>query len=85
LSISRFPGLHGRGEITIIESPATEGAWGAAIYLTSADHVTDLMNRLRQQAGQMAQKLPSAFQVLIKVNIQTQVPVQISYVTHRTL
>ncbi|MGH8703739.1 MAG: hypothetical protein ACREVR_21515, partial [Burkholderiales bacterium] len=91
--VSRFPGLHGHGEITVLESPRTEGAWGAAIYLSSADHVKDLVNRLRQpsdrmadqMADQMAQKLPGAFQVLIKVNIQTQVPVQISYVTHRVL
>ena len=87
--ISRFPGLHGRGAITIIESPATEGAWAAAAYLTSAEHVKDLVSRLRQPSGQLAEKLaeklPGAFQVLIKVNIQTQVPVQISYITHRVL
>ncbi len=87
--VSRFPGLHGHGEITVLESPRTEGAWGSAIYLTSADHVKDLVSRLRQPssqiAGQLSEKLPGAFQVLIKVNIQTQVPVQISYVTHRVL
>jgi hypothetical protein len=79
--ISRFPGLHGRGEITVIESPTSEGAWAAALYLTSAEHVKDLVGRLRGDSGQ----LPQAFQAVIRAKLNSQVPVQISYVTHRAL
>jgi hypothetical protein len=79
--ISRFPGLHNHGSISILASSSTEGTWAAAEYATSPRHAKELVARLRDPSG----RLPDAFQVLVRAKFKDQVPIAISYVTHRVL
>jgi hypothetical protein len=79
--IHRSPGLHDRGEIMVLASSSTDGTWAAVEYVTAAAHGRDLVNRLRQPSGD----LPKSYQVVIKARFKEQVPVEISYVTHRVI
>lgn len=77
--IDRSPGLHDRGDIMVLASSSTEGTWAAVEYVTEAAHAREIVNKLRQPSGD----LPKSYQVLIKAKFKEQVPVEISYVTHR--
>ncbi len=79
--IHRLPGLHGDGEIMVLASSSTEGTWAAVQYVTEAAHARDLASRLRLPSGE----LPDSYQVLIKARFKEEVPVEISYVTHRVI
>lgn len=79
--LTALPGLHGRGRITILASSSTEGTWAASEYVTEAHHARDLVARLRLPSG----RLPEAYQVLIRAKFKEQVPIEMSYVTHRVL
>ncbi|MGP8244542.1 MAG: hypothetical protein ACLQVN_08490 [Bryobacteraceae bacterium] len=79
--VSLFPGLHGRGEILIVESASTTGVWAAAQFLTDPGYAKELVAHLRQPDGQ----LPRHYQVVLKSQIAAGVPIRISYVTHRSL
>jgi hypothetical protein len=77
--IDRSPGLHERGEIMVLASSSTDGTWAAVEFVTEGAHARDLVTRLRQPSG----NLPKSYQVLVKARFKEQVPVEISYVTHR--
>ncbi len=79
--ITRLPGLHGHGEITILAASSTEGTWAAAEYVTQPLHAADLVPRLRLASG----NLPEAYQIVIRAKFNNQVPVETSYVIHRVL
>ena len=79
--ITRLPGLHGRGEMTMLAASSTEGTWAAVEYVTQAPYAQDLVGRLRTPSGD----LPRSYQVVIKAEFKTQVPLEISYVTQRQL
>lgn len=79
--ISLFPGLHGQGEILIVESGSGTGAWAGAKYLTDPAYVKEMVAHLRQPDG----RLPRHYQVVLKSQIAGEVPIQIQYVTHRIL
>jgi len=79
--IDRSPGLHDRGDIMVLASSSTDGTWAAVEYVTEAAHAREIVNKLRQPSGD----LPKSYQVLIKAKFKEQVPVEISYVTHRIL
>jgi hypothetical protein len=79
--IHRLPGLHGNGEMMILASSSTEGTWAAVEYVTEAAHARDLVSKLQLPSG----KLPDSYQVIINARFKEEVPVKISYVTHRVL
>lgn len=79
--VTRLPGLHGRGEITILAASSTEGTWAATEYMTGHRHAADLVPRLRRPSGQ----LPDCYQVVLRAKFKDQVPIEISYVTHHVL
>jgi hypothetical protein len=79
--VSWFPGLHGRGEILIVESGSTTGVWAAAQFLTDPGYAKELVSHLRKGNGQ----LPAHYQLVLKSQIAAEVPIRISYVTHRVL
>ncbi len=78
--IHHLPGLHGRGNILILGSSSTQGTWAAAQYVTEPTHVKELVARLRL-AG--SGRLPPSYQVVIRARFKQDVPVELSYVTHR--
>jgi len=79
--VTRLPGLHGHGDITILAASSTEGTWAATEYVTRPQHAKDLVSRLRLASG----KLPESYQVVIRTRVREQVPIEMSYVTHRVL
>lgn len=79
--VTRLPGLHGHGEITILAASSTEGTWAATEYVSRPQHAKDLVARLRLASGEM----PPAYQVVIWAKFKDQVPIETSYVTHRVL
>jgi hypothetical protein len=79
--ISLFPGLHGEGEIMIVESGSGQGVWAAAQFLTDPVYAKEMVARLRRPDGQ----LPKHYQVVIKSQMAGDVPLRISYITHRGL
>jgi hypothetical protein len=79
--VTRLPGLHGHGEITILAASSTEGTWAAAEYVTGPQHARDCVARLRLTSG----RLPEAYQVVVRTKIKDGVPLEVSYVTHRVL
>jgi len=79
--VTRLPGLHGRGEITILAASSTEGTWAATEFVTSPAHARELVDRLGTPGG----RLPEAYQVVVRAKIKDGVPIEVSYVTHRTV
>ena len=79
--ISRFPGLHGVGETTVLGGNSTEGTLAAVEFATQPRYAAELAARLRDGRRQ----LPKAYQVVIRARFKSQTPVEIRYVTHRVL
>lgn len=79
--VSLFTGLHGKGEILIVESGSTTGVWAAAQFLTDAGYAKEMVAHMRQPDG----RLPRHYQVILKSQIAAGVPIRISYVVHRSL
>ncbi len=80
--VSLFPGLNGKGEILIVESPSTTGVWAAAQFLTDPGYAKELVAHLRQPDEN---RLPQHYQVVLRSQIAAGVPIRITYVTHRSL
>jgi len=64
-----------------IAGSGSEHAWAMADYLTIPEHATELVRHLRLPSG----KLPASYQVVIRVDFKSQIPVKVSYVAHRSL
>jgi hypothetical protein len=79
--VTRLPGLHGRGEITILAASSTEGTWAATEYCTEPLHARDLVARLRLPSGEV----PRAYQIVVRAKFKDRVPIDTTYVTHRLL
>ena len=79
--VSKLRGLHGNGEIMALGAGSTEGTWAAVEYVTQPEYAKDLVSRV----GRPGAGLPDCYQVVIHVKFKQQVPVEISYVTHRVL
>jgi hypothetical protein len=79
--ISLYPGLHGAQEIMVVESGSSTGVWAAAQFLTDAVYAREMLAHLRQPDG----RLPPHYQVVLRSQIAADVPIRISYVTHRRL
>jgi hypothetical protein len=75
------PGLHGRGELLIVESPTTTGFWSAIKYLTERLYAADLVAKVTGSTTSM----PRHFQLVIRSRVRDAVPIHIEYVTHRPL
>jgi hypothetical protein len=79
--ISRFPGLHGIGETTVLAGASTEATLAAVEFATQPRYAAELTARLRGENGEM----PGAFQVVVRAKFKSQTPVEIRYVSHRLL
>jgi hypothetical protein len=83
--ISLLKGLDEKKQILILAGITTLGTQAAAEYVTKPDYIRDLISHLNTAPPQELPKLPSSFQILVKVKVNGGVPVQISYVTHNVL
>ncbi len=79
--ISRLPGLHGTGYIMMLASTSTEGTRAAVEYVTRPDYAAKLVSSLRGKDG----VLPKYFQVVVRAQFKSQVPIHVEQVTAHVL
>jgi hypothetical protein len=77
--ITLTPGPQSGHHVMILSGAGSEFLWALAQCVTDPARVKELVTHLRQPSGD----LPDAFQVLIQVSFESNVPIQIRYVTHR--
>jgi hypothetical protein len=75
---SRFPGPQAGHYIVTLGAAHSELPWAITEYVTNPRSMHELMEHLKQPSGQ----IPEAFQLVLRVTEESQVPVRIRYVTH---
>lgn len=83
--ISLLPGLSEKNRFMILAGINTFGTQAAAEYVTQPEYIKDLITHLNLAPAGETPRLPEYFQVLIKVKVNSGVPIQVSYVTHHVL
>jgi hypothetical protein len=79
--LSRFPGPRRGRYIMMLGSAHSELPWALAEYITNPLSMRELMQHVKLHSGE----LPEAFQLVLKVTLQSQVPVRVSYATHHVV
>ncbi len=79
--LSRFPGPQRGRYVLMLGAAHSELPWAIAEYITNPLSVRDLVEHLRQPNGE----IPDAFQVVLRVTLQSQVPVRVQYATHHVV
>ena len=79
--VIRLPGLHVQGQVTVLAGRSTEATLAAVEYVTQPQYARELAQHLRLDSGE----LPRSYEVLVHAQFKTQVPLQVSYVTHRVV
>jgi hypothetical protein len=79
--ITMFAGPGQGNWVVSMAGSGSEHPWAMADYLTIPEHATELVRHLRLPSG----KLPASYQVVIRVDFKSQIPVKVSYVAHRSL
>lgn len=79
--LSRFPGPRRGHYIMLLGSAHSELPWALAEYITNPLSVRELVQHLKTRSNE----LPDAFQVVLKVTLQSQVPVRVEYATHHVV
>jgi hypothetical protein len=82
--ISSLKGLNENYRLLILAGITTFGTQAAAEYVTKPEYVKDLISHL-STSNDGQPRLPSYFQILIRVKVNGGVPVQMQYVTHHVL
>jgi hypothetical protein len=77
--VSALRGLDEKHRLLILAGITTYGTQAAAEYVTKPEHIKDLITRLDDSSSSNSPRLPSFYQVLIKVKVNGGVPVQISF------
>ena len=83
--ISLLRGLDEKHRLMILAGITTRGTQAAAEYVTKPEHIKDLIAHLNLSPPGESPRLPSFYQVLVKVKVNDGVPVQLTYVTHHVL
>ncbi len=83
--ISLLKGLSEKNRLLILAGINTFGTQAAAEYVTQPEYIKDLISHLNIAPPGEPPKLPTYYQILIKVKVNGGVPIQISYVTHHVL
>jgi hypothetical protein len=65
----------------IMAGSGAEHPWALADYFTNPGYASELVKHLRLSSG----KFPHTYQVVIRADFKSQVPVKVGYVTHRSL
>jgi hypothetical protein len=79
--ITMMPGPEPGNWIMSMSGSGSEHPWAMANYLTDPAQARDFIRHLRLPSG----KLPTAWQVVIRAEFKSQMPVRLAYVAHRTL
>jgi len=78
--ITVLPGPQSGHHVMILSGAGSEFLWALAEYVTDPVHVKELVAHLRLPSGE----LPPAYQVVIESTFESNVPLKVRYVTHRT-
>ena len=78
--ISHVPGLYGNGEILLLEGNRTSSVMAAVKSFTDPGLARMMAAELREKG-----KLPHFYQVVLRIRSMDEMPVDVSYVLHRTL
>lgn len=78
--VSFAPGLHGSGEILIIEAASTTGMWAGARYLTDPVYARELVDKVSRDG-----QFPAHYQVVLHLFVRDSVPLKVRYEAHRPL
>ena len=79
--VARLPGIGGNGYITVLGAESTSGNWAAAELMTDPRQAAQLVSRMADRQG----NLPEFFELILRAEFQSMVPVKINYVTHRVI
>ncbi len=84
-TVSLLEGLNAKNRLLILAGITTLGTQAAVEYVTKPDYIRDLIKHLNIAPSGDPPRLPSNYQVLVKVKVNGGVPVKVSYVTHHVL
>lgn len=79
--LSRFPGPQRGRYVLILGASHSELPWALAEYVTNPLSVRELVEHLKLPSGE----IPEAFQLILRVTLQSQVPVRVRYATHHVV
>lgn len=79
--LSRFPGPQRGRYVLILGASHSELPWALAEYVTNPLTIRELVEHLKSPSGE----IPEAFQLILRVTLQSQVPVRIRYATHHVV
>ena len=83
--ISLLKGLNPQNRLMILAGVTTYGTQAAAEYMTKPESAADLISHLNTTHDKDSVILPPYYQVLIRVQVNGEVPVHAAYVTHHVL
>jgi hypothetical protein len=83
--ISLLQGLDARNRLFILAGITTLGTQAAAEYVSKPEYIKEMISSMNTAPAGMPARLPSAYQLLVKVKVTGGVPVHIAYVTHHVL
>jgi hypothetical protein len=83
--VSMLKGLDPNRRLLILAGVTTFGTQACTEYVTRSETLKQLIQQLNVSRDSAKPKLPPYYQVLLKVKINSSVPVQTSYVTHHVL
>jgi hypothetical protein len=79
--ITRVPGPQPGRHMLLLTGAGAEFMWALGEAVTNPERVEEFMARMRTPSGEF----PDAFQVVIRASFQSNVPLEVRYVTHRVL
>jgi hypothetical protein len=79
--VARLPGIEGNGYITILGAESTSGNWAAGELMTDPRQAAQLVSKMADRQG----NLPEFFELILRAEFQSMVPVKTSYVRHRVI
>ena len=83
--ISLLQGLDARNRLFILAGITTLGTQAAAEYVSKPEYIKEMISSMNTSPAGAPPRLPSAYQLLVKVKVTGGVPVHIAYVTHHVL
>lgn len=78
--VARLPGIHGN-HLYLLTASSSAGSWAAAKFVTQPNELQQLIRHAAGNSGE----LPPYFEAVIRAKVRDLVPVELSYVTHRSL
>ncbi|MCX6621495.1 MAG: hypothetical protein NTY38_10515, partial [Acidobacteria bacterium] len=79
--VARLPGIGGNGYIMVLGAESTAGNWAAAELMTDPRLARQVLSRMADSSGEA----PELFELILRAEFQSLVPVKIEYVTHRVI